>query len=185
MRPLTVRAAFACCLVLMILVTCSVSYADTSTTSPPNLSVIIITTNLSTSQALPIGMAPNVSLTADLTGPMSALTGTVVIGSQSASSTNNANACRAKAIGSMILEPSTDTALSPAGVLIVITGAYLPTPCATGLQDQTFNLRVQVFSGEVTLSESLLTGGLVTYNGQARVGIVTRPNQAGPTTNPS
>src|SRR5208282_1911366 len=171
MRPLTVRAAFACCLVLMILGTCSVSYADTSTTSPPNLSVIIIAPNLSTSQALPTGMASDVSLIADLTGPTSAFTGTVVIRSGSPSSTNNANACRANAIGSVVLESS--TSLSPAGVLIVITGAYPSTPCAAGLQGQTFNLRVQVFGGEVTLSESLLTGGSATYNGQARVGIVT------------
>ncbi|MGO9645296.1 MAG: hypothetical protein ACLPY5_11175 [Candidatus Bathyarchaeia archaeon] len=185
MRPLTVRAAFACCLVLMILGTCSVSYADTSTTSPPNLSVIIIAPNLSTSQTLPTDMGSNVSLIADLTGPIFALNGTVVIRSHSTSSTNNANACRAKAIGSVILEPSTNTPLSPAGVLILITGAYSSTPCAAGLQGQSFSLHVQVFSGEVTLSESLLTGGSATYNGQARVGIVTRPNQAGPTTNPS
>src|SRR5208282_172483 len=184
MRPLTVRAAFACCLVLMVLGTCSVTYADTSTTSLPNLSVIIIASDLSTSQALPAGMAPNVSLTADLTGSISALTGTVAVGLPT-SSTNSANSCMAKASGSVILESSTNTPLNPTGVLILITGAYPPTSCAAGLQGQSFTLHVQVFSGEVTLSESLLTGGSATYNGQARVGIVTRPNQAGPTTNPS
>ena len=181
MRPVTVRAAFACCLVLMILATCSLSYADTSTTLPTNLSVIIIAPNLSTSQKLPTDMASNVSLIADLTGPISALNGTVIIRSHSTSSTNNANACRAKAIGSVILESSTP--LSPAGVLILITGAYPSNPCAAGLQGQSFNLHVQFFSGEVTLSESLLTGGSATYNGQARVGIVTRPNQTGRMTN--
>jgi hypothetical protein len=184
MRPLTVRATFACCLVLMILGTCSASYADMSTTPTPNLSVIIIAPNLSTSQTLPTGMTSDISLIADLTGPISALNGTVVVRSPSTSSTNNANACRTKASGSVVLQ-STNTPLSSASVSIVVTGTYPPNPCAAGLQGQSFNLHVQVFSGEVTLSESLLTGGSATYNGQARVGIVTRPNQTGPTTNPS